>query len=275
MNTNGILIHSFRIPAKNVKKKIIYHFSDVHLTEHDSQSNEDEVRRALEGTAEWEELRVSFAKDNGEVCDASQLASTREHFENLISSANDGDALVMAGDVCDFISGANLRTLDSELGKLRVPFVSVCGNHERAEDIPEGHLYSAMKEPVQVTDLGDMMIFGIDNSRRKITSEQNEQLKKVLSEEKPMLIAMHVPVRTEGNAAQFEKCGEYFQLNHSGASPEVYEFIDIIKENADKIIAVLAGHLHFASNSEIAPGVVQYVSTQGALGNVNRYEIGE
>lgn len=32
MDTNGILIHSFRIPAKNVKKKIIYHFSDVHLT---------------------------------------------------------------------------------------------------------------------------------------------------------------------------------------------------------------------------------------------------
>ena len=273
--TDSILIHSYKIPVKGVKKKIIYHFSDVHLTEHDSLSSEDEVRRALEGTAEWEELRVSFAKDNGEVCDAAQLVSTREHLKNLISAANDGDALVMAGDVCDFTSGANLRALDAELGILSVPFVSVCGNHERAEEIPEGMLFSAMAEPVQILDLGDVSIFAIDNSRKKITEHQLSRLKEVLAEAKPIIIVMHIPLRAEGNAAQFEKCGEYFQLNDSKATSEVYEFIDIIKENPDKIIAVLAGHLHFASNSEIVPGVTQYVSTQGALGNVNRYEIGE
>lgn len=275
MSTDAILIHSYKIPVKGVKKKIIYHFSDVHLTAHDSESSEDEVRRSLEGTAEWEKLRVSFAKDNGEPCDAAQLVSTREHLKNLISAANGGDALVMAGDVCDFISGANLRALDAELGTLRVPFVSVCGNHEKADEIPDGMLCSAMAEPVQTLDLGDLVIFAVDNSRKQITEHQLSCLKAVLAEAKSVIIVMHIPLRTEGNAAQFEECGEYFQLNDSKATPEVYEFIDIIKENADKIIAVLAGHLHFISNSEIAPGVTQYVSTQGALGNVNRYEIGE
>lgn len=48
-----------------------------------------------------------------------------------------------------------------------------------------------------------------------------------------------------------------------------------IKQNSEQIVAVLAGHLHFANNTEITEGVMQYVSTQGDLGNINRYEIGE
>ncbi|MBQ1231653.1 MAG: hypothetical protein IIX73_04750, partial [Clostridia bacterium] len=81
-------------------------------------------------------------------------------------------------------------------------------------------------------------------------------------------------IMTDGNRALLEECGEYFRLNHKDATPEVFEFIDIIKQNREQIVAVLAGHLHFRNNTEIAKGVTQYVSSQGALGNINRYEIG-
>lgn len=275
MNTDGILIHEYKIPVKNVKKKILYHFSDVHLTESDRLSSPDEVSRAASARAEWEEMRLDFARDNGEAFDEGCLKSSGEYFTILTSLANDGDALVMAGDVCEYISGANFRTMEREMAKLRVPTMSVCGNHERAEDIPEGYLFSGMASPVQILDLGDMYLFGIDNSRKQITADQLNSLKALLGEGKPVIIVMHIPVRTEGNAVQFEKCGEYFQLNDSKASPEVYELLDIIGENAEQIPAVLAGHLHFASNSEITAGVMQYVSSQGILGNINRYEIGE
>jgi hypothetical protein len=77
-----------------------------------------------------------------------------------------------------------------------------------------------------------------------------------------------------GNREILEPCGEYFRLNHRDADAETLDFIDLIQSHPEKILAVLAGHLHFTCNSEIAPGIPQYVSSQGILGNINRYEIG-
>ena len=56
---------------------------------------------------------------------------------------------------------------------------------------------------------------------------------------------------------------------------EVAKSISIIKENADKVIAVTCGHLHYRSIAELCPGVTQYVSSQGLTGSLSIYEIGE
>ncbi len=270
----GISVHDYKIPVRAIKKKVIYHFSDVHLTEYDLLSDENEKNYAIEQTNYWKENRYQFAENHNERYTNEQTQSTHIHFQNLLSVANDGDALVMCGDIFDYINKANLRFTDSEFRKITVPFMSVCGNHEDLKEIPDEHVFSQVKNPVQIIDLGDMIIFGIDNSMRQITTEQNEELKRILYFKKPLIISMHIPIMTEENRTQLEECGEYFQLNHKNATEEVFEFIDIIKQNSSQIVAVLAGHLHFANNSEIAPGVTQYVSSQGALGNINRYEIG-
>ena len=49
-NPSGILIHSFRIPVPGVQKKVIYHFSDIHLTLWDSLSDPEEIQKANEDT---------------------------------------------------------------------------------------------------------------------------------------------------------------------------------------------------------------------------------
>ena len=271
----GISVHNYKVTVEGIKKKVIYHFSDVHLTEYDAASDENEKRIAIEGTKTWEKNRIHFAQLHNEPYSKEQLKSTHMLFSDMLMVADGGDALVMTGDICDKVSGANLRFVDAELSRLSVPFISVLGNHENGEDIPEGHMLSPMKEPIQLMELEDIIVLGIDDSLRYITKKQNEQIEKILSSDKPVIIAMHIPVMTEGNKAQLDACGEYFKLNHTEAPKEVFDFIDLIKKNSDKIIAVLAGHLHFANTSEIAPGIWQYVSTQGALGNINRYEIGE
>jgi hypothetical protein len=89
-----------------------------------------------------------------------------------------------------------------------------------------------------------------------------------------VVIAMHVPIQVEGNQAH-ARCDDYFRLNHAEAPQENLEFIDLIRKNAGKIVAVVAGHLHFLNTCELAPGLTQYVSSQGLLGNLNRYVIGE
>lgn len=270
----GVLIHNYKINVTGITKKVIYHFSDIHLSEYDAFSDEEEKLKAIERTHIWETRRITNAQLHDEPCSEEQQQSSYNHFLNLLSEAEKGDALIMTGDICDYISGANIRTVNNCLNKLTVPYMYVCGNHEKTELIPEGNVVSQIKNPVQILDLGDVILFGVDNSYREVTAEQNEQLKKALSFGKPLIIAMHVPIITEGNKDKLEKGGAYVQFNREDATKEVFEFVDLIKENSDKIITVLAGHLHYINNTQITPDVMQYVSSQGILGNINRYEIG-
>ena len=271
---NSVLLHEYKIPAKGIKKKTIYHFSDVHLTEYDALSSENEKAKAKGETLYWENMRCEFAEKYNEPYIKENETSTHTHLENILSAAEDGDALIITGDLCDYINGANLRTVQHKLSNFKKPFMYVLGNHENKDEIPDNLCYSKIKNPVEMLDLGDLLIIGFDNSARRITPQQNAELKKALNTGKPLLIAMHVPIMTEDNRELLLECGEYFRLNHKDATPEVFEFIDIIKQNKEQIVAVLAGHLHFRNNTEIAKGVTQYVSSQGALGNINRYEIG-
>lgn len=271
----GLVVHNYKIPSKGIRKKVICHFSDVHLSVQDPLSTPEEAQKARNAAEGWANRRLWFANKYKEPALEAQQQPAEEHFSRLLTLAQEGDAVVMAGDLCEYVSHANLRFLDEKLGSCSVPWMAVCGNHDMAEEIPEGYLLSRAKEPVQVQDLGDLLMVGIDNAKRRITAQQNSRLRELLSTGKPMILAMHIPVMTEDNRELLTDCGEYFQLNHAGADSETLEFNNILRENAPQIVAVLAGHLHFGNVSEIASGLPQYVSSQGILGNINRYEIGE
>ena len=271
----GLVVHNYKIPAKSIRKKVIWHFSDVHLSVQDALSTPEEAEKARKATEGWANGRLWFANKYSEPAAEAQRKPAEELFSRLLELSQEGDAVVMAGDLCEYVGPANLRFLDKELDSCTIPWMAVCGNHDPAEDIPDGCLFSRIKEPVQVLDLGDLLIVGFDNAKRCITSAQNARLRELLAAGKALILAMHVPVMTEGNRELLTDCGEYFQLNHPGADKETLEFVNILRENAGQIVAVLAGHLHFGNVSEIAPGLPQYVSSQGILGNVNRYEIGE
>lgn len=200
--------------------------------------------------------------------------SLHGHFENLLKTAADGDTLVMTGDILNYVNGANIRFCDRLLKKYKKPYISVCGNHEKANEIPGNCMLSAMKNDVQILEFSDLVILGIDNSKQQITKEELDALKALLLGEKKIIIAMHVPVIFEDNARENNIDIDYFPLNHEGAGAEVFEFIDLIGENSEKIVAVVAGHLHIENISKIG-SVSQFVVSQGATGNINRYEIGE
>lgn len=272
---NGTMLHAFRIPVPGVRKKVIYHFSDVHLSVSDALSTPEEVQKAKNAASGWESGRLWFAEHYGEPAEEVQKKAAPEHFSHLLKLSEEGDAVILAGDLCEYVSPANLRFLDSELETCSIPWMSVCGNHDQAEDIPEGYAFSRTKQSVQLLDLGDLLILGFDDSRRGIIRQQNELLKAALALGKPIIIVLHIPIMTEDNEEILLQCGEYFRLNHPEADGETLAFIDTIKAHAGQIAAVLAGHLHFGNVSEIVPGLKQYVSSQAVLGNINRYEIGE
>lgn len=271
----GVLVHSYQIPVQGIRKKIIWHFSDIHLSEYDDLSTPEEVLHAKEIAEGWEETRRYFAVENGEPWEPEQRVSALTHLKTLLKLAESGDALIVAGDMSDYISPANMRYLEEVFRDFPAPWVAVCGNHDPADQIPDGFLYSRVKQDVQVLELEDMVILALDDSQRQVTASQLDALRQLLAGEKPILIAMHVPFSTPANRDLLIGCGEYFRLDHPQAGPEVEQFRELIRENTGKIIAVMAGHLHFGNVSELVPGVTQYVSSQGILGNINRYEIGE
>lgn len=272
---DNIILHKFNIPFKGVKKKVIYHFSDTHLTEYDSLSDEAEKERAIKQTAAWENVRSGFASAYNEPYEEAQKISGKEHFENLIALSSKGDALVMAGDILDYVSGANLRIAEKGFASLECPFISVCGNHEKPNEIPEAGFVSALGKDIQTVEFDDLVIIGFDNSKRIITEKQLNALSDTFKKQKAVVIAFHIPIMTEGNRDALIKAGVYFQLNYDGCPEENIKFIELIKENASLVAAVLAGHLHFNNISEITEGVTQYVSSQGVTGNINEYTIGE
>lgn len=270
-----IQLHEFFIPVKGVKKKVIYHFSDSHLTEYDSLSDEAERDKAIKSTAAWENVRKGFCDVSGEGYGELHRQTATEHLNNLLSTASDGDALIIAGDTLDYINGANIRIADAALNAYEKPYIAVCGNHENADEIPCGHAVSGMKNEIQLIELDDMVIVGIDDSKRKISRNIISTVTELINGEKPILLAMHIPIMTEGNYERLMNSGVYFQLNYEGCPEENNEFIELIKQNASRFIAILAGHLHYPNVSEVASGLMQYVTGQGITGNINRYIIGE
>lgn len=269
--SNSLIIHEYKIPLKGIAPKIIYHISDIHLCEWDENSTAEEKARAIERAAEWEVTRRWFAKNYNEPCEKRQEIPAAKQYANLLSATSDGDGVVFSGDIMDYISAASLKVMEEGLRGLNCPFVAVCGNHDLSENLPEGMLLSNMKKPLQVVDLGYMLLVGVDNSNRTFTDEQLKGIEALFDENKPMLITMHCPLVTDENRATLQKCGEYFLLEESGNS----KFMELIRSESSTVYAILTGHLHFTLNTKISEKVMQYGASQGILGNINKFIIGE
>ncbi len=270
-----VLVHDYDIPIKGIKKKTVYQFSDLHLNLADELSSDAERQAAEKNTESWRESRKSFARSTGEPCGEDQLIEATEHLENLLAKAlEDGDALVIAGDLFDHINGAHLRWFEKRFSDLPIPYVFACGNHENPTKIPDDSYMARIKRPVQTLDLGDLVILAFENSQRVITREQIDALLAQLKQNKPIIVAMHIPIQAEHNSLH-KSLNEYFRLNYQGCPKETLEFIELLYANTDKVAAVLAGHLHIRNTCELVPGLPQYVSSQAIMGNINRYTIGE
>ena len=272
---SNIILHEYRIPVPGMRRRIIYQFSDVHLCLADQLSTPADCATAAERTQFWLSGRLSFAKHHQEPHDESAPIAAITYFEDMMqAAAKDGDALVITGDLFDQISPADIRWYEKRFASLPFPHLFVGGNHEPLTSIPDQGAIARIKSPLQLLDLGDMLIAGFHNADRIITQKQLDALRVLIAQPKPVVIAMHIPIQIAGNV-QHANCDDYFRLNHAQAPQENWEFIDLLRQNAGKIVAVLTGHLHFLNTCELAPGLTQYVCSQGLLGNLNRYVIGD
>lgn len=270
-----MIVKEVNIPVKNVEKKTILHFSDLHVAVYDKFSTGIDKKFSLLANEHWMERRKILAEKYNEPCGEDEMRDIVKHGEDLFKLASQTDAAVITGDLMDYISEANLRWLENKFSELDVPYVIVRGNHEKFLRLPEDSKLNIMEQDVSITNLGDIQIIGIDNADRKISPCQLSKIKKLLGD-KPSIIAMHVPIMTEQNRELLLDYGEYFRMNeYDGCPKENQEFIDLISDPESNVVAVLTGHLHFGNISEIGNGLLQYGVSHAITGNAYLITIGQ
>ena len=267
----ALQLHEYIIPFPGVSQKTIYHFSDCHLGVADADSTPAEREAAAKAEKEFDECRRWFSDHCKEPFDPTLTACA--YFEEMLAACGDGDAVLCAGDLVESFVPATLRYVEEKTAYL--PFMTVCGNHDTPDKFPADGALSAAAAPVQQMDLGDLLVLGFDDSARTITPEQLAALEEAIVGDKPVLVLLHIPFAVPENEAMLRGCGEYFRLNYDGCPAENREFIRLIADNPHRIVAVLAGHLHFHHVCPVTAPLTQYVSSQGMCGHLNRYVIGE
>ena len=266
------ILHRFSIDVPGVAPRTIYHFSDTHIAVCGTDAPLQELERAQKANAAWERVRADFARVYGEPCTPAQIIPPQEHFTRLLRTSRGGDALVLTGDIADYVSSGNLSFLCEKLADFPKRLVTVCGNREKRELLPEGFPGGAA-EAVSCTDLGDMLLIGVDDSALEITPEMNAKLKYLLAAGKPTMLALHAPFITPESEPVLGKLDSYYILNRAGCSAENIRFIEMLLAPESPVFAVLAGHTHFHYEFTAGGHTKVFIASQGILGNINRYDI--
>lgn len=265
--------HHYHIEIKGVALKRISHISDVHLTTWDALSSEEEILKAEERTEIWKGRVPNVPEPY--VDPIESLAQ----YGHMLEIATQTDALVLSGDIMDYVSGGNARAMERGVENLPIPVLAVCGNHEKAELIPDGMRLSMMKQPVYSIDLGDLLLIGINNGQRVLTREQLDTLKASFDCGKPVILVMHIPYVMSsveiGDQEYVTRRGDYARFNPEGAPEEVQELLDLICAPESPVAAVLTGHMHNGTVTKLREGLYQYGVAHGIGGHMNVYTVGE
>ena len=207
------------------------------------------------------------------------------------------DIIVHSGDLIDFISKPCVEFAREFLENEKLLFIA--GNHEywrcdgSAEDMAHrmksieimgGELCEGMLYNSHI--VGGVNFVGIDESFHQAEYEQLDFLKAEVQKGYPVILFMHAPLYEEElykKSFGFWNNENYLLGADAALHPEIigdmtepteaskafYEYV--ISEY--RIKAVLTGHLHFAFESRLPGGTVQYVTDRGDRGNAREITI--
>ena len=249
--------------------------SDMHMSCIYEDSSELDVGEHKHFLEQWIPMKYTFAKDFGEFCDERYDVEPTVMFKLLTDYACQigADALIFSGDIIDRVTDSNIRFMKEFLANYPLPVIYCPGNHCWINEIGEKFCqYDRLKGVIENPecdsfDFGEFSVVTVDNGMKKITQKQIDFLKEQLNGEKPILLVLHAPL----NLGEFgdmlaKKLSPYFLMGSDGDCENAFEFNKIVANNSEKIIAVLAGHIHGAQDGEIVNGLKLYTTSSGLIG---------
>jgi hypothetical protein len=210
-----------------------------------------------------------------------------------IASANKSSLVALVGDIFSFPSEAAIDWVKEQMEASGLTYVYTAGNHDWHYEGMEGTseqlrdtwiknrlapLYQGEDPYMQKIEIKGVMIIVLDNSTYQITKAQLDFFKKCLSQNKPCVLMVHIPLYAPGRPVGFgcghpewgTKTDKGYQLErrppwpqdgHTKTTMDFYETVF----HADNLLGVLAGHIHNQS-VDVINGIPQVVSEANAEG---------
>ncbi len=236
------------------------HISDTHIT-HAYPADSDAEKETAEKQANvWNQADI-FPVDA---------------FENVLAYADETkpDAILMAGDIVDYYTESNVKYLGEMLAAHKTECLYVPGNHEYGSyglALPSIADMRATLSPLMrgtpdfwVRDFGAFVVVGVCDGTYRFTAEQVEKLRAVIALGKPILLMLHLPIRSDVLSPYVAKSWWGSDVTVGGAAhgtdEPTEEFLALVKSEESRVAAIFAGHLHYDHAGEFAPGRMQYVS---------------
>lgn len=252
-----------------------FQISDIHMSYVYEDSTQEEINESIRTQNQWYAMKREFASAANEFCDERYDVPPHLIFEKLAKYAIDikADAFVFTGDMFNRVTDSNIRYMKDFLKDFPIPIIYCPGNH-CSMNINGEHvnLYDKIKDVIPNPsfasyEFDDFSILTFDNGEKKITCEQLDFLKEKLNGEKKVLIVVHAPLNIgEFGKEYVKKLSPYFFLGVEGDCENAFKFNEIIKENDEKIIAVLAGHIHSFAQGKLTDNLMQYVCSSALIG---------
>lgn len=200
--------------------------------------------------------------DSEEPVDIPQLDSWMEYIDE-----QDYDGLLLGGDIIDFPSSANLEYLASSLQKLKTPYLYTPGNHDwtypweymtekgKVDYLPLFNPYMEGNTAIHTLEYDEFTLVAVDDSSNQISPDALETYKEILSQGKPVIVLLHVPLYTESLLSKAKEVWDNSVTLGGGIHGGIYpdqtstEFINLTLAADSPVAAVLAGHVHFGESS--------------------------
>lgn len=201
------------------------------------------------------------------------------------------DLIVLSGDIINNPSASSVRFVYEALMSTGIPYIYIAGNHDWHYEGMEGTadflrrawtekritpLYQGNNPLYSSFVFGGINFVAIDNSTYQVSEEQLEFFKAQLKLQYPVVLILHIPLYTDGDAGQKEilTCGapqwgwkrdKNYKLekrerwSKAGNLPSTLAFLELVKGSSN-ITAVLAGHTHKEEENALSEHVCQYIT---------------
>ena len=251
------------------------HISDTHIAYIDESSSELDIQDNQRSHNQWDKLKLEFAEQFCEHCDEKYNVEAHLLFEALTEYALEQkmDALIMSGDIMDRVTDSNIRYLKKHLNSYPIKTVYCPGNHATHDEHGNHrNMYERFKglidnPEIDVTELEELKIVTIDNGTKNITQNQINRFRQELDTDKKIILVVHAPLKLgEFGEVMGKKLENYFLMGAEGDGENAHELLRIVKENDERLIAVLAGHIHGAVQHPVTDKLVQYTASSGLIG---------
>lgn len=273
-NILNVQNQTIEIPGVEGEYRFLY-ISDLHIIVQNDEIAENDV--------------VTI-QDRYNAFSNSQLHSAEEMYQYIIESVNqtDIDAVLMGGDMIDFLSKANWDYLKNGFDTLEKPYLFATADHdvctwwtEYSEEEQKTIKDSMGLNLVNTLEYDDFIILSVGESTSQITKEALAEIEKVFDVGKPIILVTHVPFEP----LEDDGLGEMSKANWGDRkllwgddcyyvpNETTQQFMDMIYAENSPVVAVLTGHLHFEYIGMINNQVKQYVFNPAYSGEVILFTI--